>query len=106
MAITFDELPRHEKVYILCRLGLPKREEDLLWLKYIEQRSYAEIAAELNLSEKSIGPLLTKTRKHAITIATECYDLADDRCKAIIKKVDWSRSKSRLHNPLAKNKEE
>ena len=104
MCIRFQDLPKHEKVYIILKLGLPRREEQLLYLKYVENFSYQMIAAEMNVSPKSVGPMLTKVRKHAVKIAIECYDLADDRCKMIIKKVDWadSRARNRVHNELAK----
>lgn len=104
MTIAFSALPKHEKVYILLKLGLPEREEKLLYLKYVEGFSYSRIAAEMNLSPKSVGPLLTRVRKHAITIAHECYDLTDERTRMIIGKVDWAEScaKNRVHNDLAK----
>lgn len=104
MSITFNDLPKHEKAYIIDKLGLSEREERLLHLKYVEGFSYHRIAAEMNLSPKSVGPLLTRVRKHAIRIANECYDMADDRCKMIIEKVDFADkcSKNKLHNNLAK----
>lgn len=104
MSITFNDLPRHEKAYIIDKLGLSERDERLLHLKYVEGFSYHRIAAEMNLSPKSVGPLLTRVRKHAIMIANECYDMADDRCKMIIEKVDFADkcAKNRIHNNLAK----
>lgn len=104
MSITFNDLPKYEKAYIIDKLGLSEREERLLHLKYVEGFSYHRIAAEMNLSPKSVGPLLTRVRKHAIRIANECYDMADDRCKMIIEKVDFADkyAKNRLHNNLAK----
>ena len=104
MSIAFNDLPKHEKVYIIEKLGLAESEERLLYLKYVEGFSYHRIAAEMNLSPKSVLPLLTRVRKHAIKIANECYDMADDRCKMIIEKVYWADKhvENRFHNNLAK----
>lgn len=92
MCIAFQDLPKHEKVYIIIKLGLSAKEEKLLYLKYVENMSYDQIAREMSLSPKSVGALLTRVRKHAVRIANECYFLADDKCREIIDKVDWTNS--------------
>lgn len=89
MSITFAELPRAEKVYILSVFGLPSMEERLLFLRYVECSSYDRIAAELNISPKSVGTMLTRARRHAKLIANELYAIADDRCREIIDRLGW-----------------
>ena len=59
-------LKRMSKVYlklIISSVGLKYRYEKVLWLFYVEEKSHAEIAEEMNLTKESIGNLITKARK-------------------------------------------
>ena len=89
MTIAFRDLPKATQKRIIKSMCLPKNEERLLWLRYIEEFNYTRIAAELHISCSSVGPLLTKTRKHVIKIANECYELAPDEVKKSIDMLEW-----------------
>nr|DAG82234.1 MAG TPA: RNA polymerase sigma factor [Caudoviricetes sp.] len=59
-------LKRMSKVYlklIISSIGLKYRYEKVLWLFYVEEKSHVEIAEEMNLTNESIGNLITKARK-------------------------------------------
>lgn len=89
MTITFKELPKTTQRRLIERLGLPKDEQRVLTLRYVEELSYSRIAAEMHMSVSSVGSFLTRTRQHVIKIARECYDLADDDTKKIIDLLGW-----------------
>lgn len=59
-------LKRMSKIYlkmIIPNIGLKSKYEKVLTLIYIEEKSYAEIAEELNITRESVGNLATKARK-------------------------------------------
>lgn len=61
-----DILKRLSKVYlkaIIRGVGLKYKYEQVLWLIYIEELSYAEVSTQLNITRESVGNLLTKARK-------------------------------------------
>ena len=89
MSLDFRMLPMSDKMYILERITLPEDETMILTLKYVFEFSYSRIAAEMNISEKSVGPMLTKARKDTVTVAKECAEIEDDKTKAIIKILGW-----------------
>ena len=89
MTITFKELPKSTQRRLIERLGLPKDEQRVMTLRYVEELSYSRIAAEMHMSVSSVGSFLTRTRQHVIKIARECYDLADDDTKKIIDLLGW-----------------
>lgn len=55
--------------------GLTERESKIVRMYHLEQKSYAEIAAVMNIPENSIGPTLSRARenmrKHGEKIAAE-----------------------------------
>lgn len=89
MLIDFDRLPRREKAYMIESFGLSEREAEVLRLRYVDGLSYSRIAAEMNMSEKSVGNALMRARKHMVEIAKACYPLADERLKSLIDTVGW-----------------
>lgn len=89
MHINFDELPRSEQRYLIGRLDLPQKERRILELKYAEGFSYDRIAAELCLSKKSVGPLLSRARKHAVSLAKALHPICDERTQRLIALVGW-----------------
>ncbi len=42
---------------------LPPRDATAVRMSYLENKSYAEIAAELKISENSVGPILTRAKE-------------------------------------------
>ena len=42
---------------------LPRRDAVAVRMSYLEQKSYAEIAARLNIPENSVGPILSRARE-------------------------------------------
>lgn len=61
-----DILKRLSKVYlkaIIRGVGLKYKYEQVLWLIYIEELSYAEVSTQLNITRESVGNLVTKARK-------------------------------------------
>lgn len=89
MAKSFKELPKPLQRKLVERLGLPRNEERVLLLRYVKEFDYGRIAAEMNLSRSSIGPLLTKARKHMAASAVECYALADPDVQKIVDLLGW-----------------
>ncbi len=89
MFIDFEDLPKAEMEYLIERFGLPDTEEKLVRLKYVHGFSYLRIANELHLSEKSIGPMLTRARKHMIAIAKTLHELHDERVTKLIAALGW-----------------
>lgn len=89
MYISFASLPKDEQQYLLSRLYLSHSENELLILRYIQELSYRDIAAHLNVSHRSVGPMLTKARKRMITVASGIYDLLEDRARKLIDTLGW-----------------
>ena len=61
-----DILKRLSKVYIkaiIRGVRLKYKYEQVLWLIYIEELSYAEVSTQLNITRESVGNLVTKARK-------------------------------------------
>ncbi len=87
--ISFAELPKQTQEYVLTVLGLPDSEHRIIWLKYVREYSYAEIAAEMHLGEKSVGKALGRAKQHSIKVARMLYPLADDRSKVLFSKLGW-----------------
>lgn len=98
--MTFENLPRAEKEFLLEKMGLPDKEFKVLWLRYVDDFSYRRIAAEIRVSPKSVGNLLTRARIHVVDIAKTCYPIADDRTKHLIDTVGWRE----LEWPTLKNR--
>lgn len=89
MYISFASLPKDERHYLLKRLHLSRAENEVLKLRYIEELSYRNIAAQLNISNNSVGPMLTKARKHMVSVASGIYDLLEERAKKLIDTLGW-----------------
>lgn len=89
MSLAFEKLPRNEKIHLINWFGLPEKEAKLLTLRYVNEFNYSRIAAELHISEKSIGALLTRARKHTVEIAKECFPIADEHTQKLIIAVGW-----------------
>ena len=61
-----DILKRLSKVYlkaIITGVGLKYKYERVLWLIYVEELNYTEVADELNITKESVGNLVSKARK-------------------------------------------
>lgn len=89
MTMSFADLPKPEKVFLIEGFGLTDDEESLMLLKYVEEASYSTIAAELGVSRSSVGAMLTRVRKHMVSIAKELYPIADDRTRHLIDVLGW-----------------
>ena len=89
MYIAFASLPKDEQEYILNRLNLSHFENEMLKLRYVRELSYDAIAAELNVSPKSVGSLLTKARKRMVEVASSLYELLEERARKVIDKLGW-----------------
>ena len=87
--IEFAKIPVEDRIYLLEAFSLPEDESRILFLKYVFGFSYQRIAGEMNISEKSVGALLSRARKDIVTIAKECYDISDDKTKSIIRTCGW-----------------
>lgn len=87
--LSFAELPKRNQEYLLDALGLPDCERQVLWLKYVREYSYAEIAADMHIGEKSVGKALKKAKMHSVKIARALYPLADERVKLLVDKLGW-----------------
>lgn len=87
--ISFAELPKQSQEHLLSALGLPDDERQIIWLKYTWEYSYAEIAAEMEIGEKSVGKALSKAKRHAVKVARALYPLADEKSKLIIDTLGW-----------------
>lgn len=89
MFLNFDDLPKSEKEYLIKNFGLSEKEEQLMMLKYINEFSYSRIASELHISKHSVGPMLSKARKHMIVIAKALTNLHDTRTQNLITALGW-----------------
>lgn len=61
-----DLLKRMSKVYlkiIIPSIGLKNKYEQILWLIYVEELSYSQIADKLKMTRESVGNLATKAKK-------------------------------------------
>lgn len=87
--MSFAELPKQSQEHLLGTLGLPEDESRIIWLKYVLEYSYSEIAAEMHIGEKSVGKALKKAKQHSIKVARMLYPLADDKSKALIDALGW-----------------
>lgn len=88
-----DILKRMSKVslrVIITGIGLKYKYEHILWLIYIDELSYAEIAEELNLTRESVGNLASKARKQFKYLVDEQDILLPDEVKKYLNmfKVD------------------
>lgn len=103
MYMSFDRLPKAEKIYLIETFGLPEREEQILKLAFVDRLSSSGIAAEMFVSQKSVGRLLHNAKKHMVEIAKQCYDISDDRTRKLIdilgwKVLDWPTLKNRRNS--------
>lgn len=89
MALAFKDLSKSTQERVISKLALPKDEETVLRLRYIEEMSYSRIAAEMHMTVSSVGSFLTRTRKHVVQLSRECYDLADDDLRKVIDLLGW-----------------
>lgn len=87
--MDFEDLPRREKAYMLDAFGLPDREDEILRLRYVDGYGYPRIAAEMHVSESSVGALLTRARKHMVEIAKQLYPIADERTRHLVDVLGW-----------------
>lgn len=89
MHMAFKQLPRTEREYLLEVFALPEREHRIMHLKYIREYSYSEIAAELCISEKSVGKALNRAKRHMVDIAVNLHPIADERTRMLIDVLGW-----------------
>lgn len=87
--MDFEDLPAREIAYLIDVFGLSDFETRILTLRYVMRLSYAEIAATMHLSEKSVGGLLSRARRHMFEIANNLYDLQDERARKLIDVLGW-----------------
>lgn len=87
--LSFGDLPKRSQEHLLEVLGLPETETEAIRLRYVCEYSYAEIAAQMSISEKSVGSTLNRAKRHAVKIAKRLYPLADDKAKMLIDELGW-----------------
>lgn len=87
--LKFADLPKREQAYLIECFGLSSRESKLLTLKYVEELDYTRIAAEMNISESSVGRSLDRARNHAVDVAKHLYPIADERLRHLIDALGW-----------------
>lgn len=68
--VAASECPRHDLTLDMERLfaQLPRRQQTLVWLAYVEGVSHREIAAVLGIKEKSVRVVLHRARKRLAAI--------------------------------------
>ena len=73
---TLEEEERQERLAALRRglAALPERERLLLTLRYLEGASYRAIAAALEISPESVGPLLHRAKARLAALLAPAED--------------------------------
>lgn len=89
MYLSFDALPKREKAHMIDAFGLSETESRILTLRYVNGFSYQRIAAEMCVSVKSVGNMLTRSRRHMVDIAKTLYPIADERTRHLIDVLGW-----------------
>lgn len=87
--ISFGELPKNSQEHLLRALGLSDDERQVIWLRYTCEYTYAEIAAQMGMSEKSVGKALNRAKRHAVDVSRRLYSLADGKSKLLIDELGW-----------------
>lgn len=87
--ISFGELPKNSQEHLLSALGLADDERQLIWLRYTCEYTYAEIAAQMGMSEKSVGKALMRAKRHAVDVSRRLYSLADGKSRLLIDELGW-----------------
>lgn len=62
-ADILKQIPRHEALILIKAVGLRKKYEQVMIMKYVEDLSYIEIGDKINLTEKSVSNLMVKARR-------------------------------------------
>lgn len=62
-ADILKQIPRHEALILIKAVGLRKKYEQVMIMKYVEDLSYIEIGDRINLTEKSVSNLMVKARR-------------------------------------------
>lgn len=89
MYVSFDELPKQVKARLIREFGLSETESELLSLRYVEELSYAQIAARMCVSQSSVGTMLTRARRHVVRLARRLYPFADEWVRGYIDLLGW-----------------
>ena len=89
MYVSFDELPPQRQASLLSSLALRPEERRLLLLRYVNGLDYSSIAAEMRLAKSSVGPLLTRARRHAVELARKTYHIAGDETRVMVDLLGW-----------------
>ena len=89
MYVSFDELPPSRQRHVLDALALKPDERTALMLRYVEELPYSAIATRMHLSETSVGPLLTRARRHAVELARKTYHIANDETRVMVDLLGW-----------------
>lgn len=87
--ISFGDLPKNSQEHLLAALGLTDDERQLIWLRYTREYTYAEIAAQMGMSEKSVGKALIRAKRHAVDVSKRLYSLADPKSQLLIDELGW-----------------
>lgn len=73
--------------FLLPELGLRKRVERALYLRYVQEASMYDIAEELGMSYESFSNYLCVARAEMLNIIEQDYDIVSDDTRKLIDKL-------------------
>lgn len=83
-SILFKDIERNSRKILIKECGLPKQYEQVLWMRYVQDKSVNELADELGYTRESIYTLLHKARKDLENKLYNQYELYPDDIQTII----------------------
>lgn len=72
---------------LIPSLGLHKRNEQILMLKYVEQRGLWDIAEKMTVTYESASNLLCLSREEMQRLMIEDYDILPKEVKILVDKI-------------------
>lgn len=85
LASALNDLSKITLKIVIPSIGLKKQYEKVLWMKYVDECSNAEIAEELGMTYESASNFLCKARKSMLKILENENDVIPDDVKHMLK---------------------
>lgn len=82
-AKKLNRLNKNSTKILLNEVGLNKEYKDVLYRKYVQEKSLVEISSELGYTKESVNNLISKSRKVLENLLIDQYELLPEKIQKI-----------------------
>ena len=82
-AKKLNRLNKNSTKILINEVGLNKEYKDVLYRKYVQEKSLVEISSELGYTKESVNNLISKSRKVLENLLIDQYELLPEKIQKI-----------------------